>query len=257
MWDWLKNLFGKKKEAPPVVAIEPTSPIQGTVETKPDETPAKPLPPVPADRPINPGYKKAKEYNGKNESDSVFVKFMAGFWYLVGLASFKTIRGRDFAWCGLFVAVTMYQSGMTWQKDGAGAKNWRKYGIEYDYKTKGLPKSAIVWVDHDGDCSGGGNHVTYADGDCAPQDIFEMTEVSPGVWKHKSAVPKLIKGGLWPGYGGNQNDTVKRSMYHNYEICAVRWPDKSANGSPVPPPPPPVTKSIGCSGNGNTGESTR
>lgn len=194
--------------------------ITVTAKKKADE-PIKPLPPG-----GTPWLDEAKKHKGKTEFDSTFNKYLSGFWKLVGLPGYKTIIGTSFAWCGLFVAAMLYEVDMPFQKDGAGARNWAKYGQEIEWKSDGIPKGAIIHINGDGNCkSGSGNHVTFADGDCAPGE--------PSV----------------PGFGGNQGNTAKRSMYSAKNVCAVRWPPGIAL-------PGKVTKSVNCSGS-SSGESTR
>ena len=174
---------------------------------------------------------KAKENEGKKETDSSFNRWLSGFWRIVGLPHYKTIIGSSFAWCGLFVAASLYNVNMPWQKNGAGAKNWAKYGQEIEWRKVGIPRGAILHINHKGDCkSGSNNHVGFSDGDCAAADL-------------------LKKGATINIYGGNQSNTAKVSAFGAYEICEARWPD----GVPLPEP---VVKSVGCSGKPG-GESTR
>lgn len=175
--------------------------------------------------------KKAEEYKGKKENEPVFNKFLSGFWKIVGLPNYKTLVGTSFAWCGLFVAAVLNMSDLPWQKSGAGAKNWAQYGVAIEYKKVGIPRGAILHLDHDKDCKGGGNHVTFANGDCSPEDVVKS-------------------GATFAGLGGNQGNQVKVSVYSTKEICAVRWPTNV-------PAPAPVKVSKNCTSTGSTGESTR
>lgn len=178
----------------------------------------------------NPAYVEAKKYNGQSESKPKFVSWLSGFWPKVGLPGYKTIIGTSFAWCGLFIAAMNSETGLKIVSGAAGAKNWAKYGQAIEWKKDGIPRGAVMHLDHDGDCVGGSNHVTFADGDCSVEDLQKLKYV--------------------PGFGGNQGNTVKRSMYPTYEICAVRWPSEI-------PKPGRVEKSVDCSGSGDHGESTR
>lgn len=187
-------------------------------------TPALPV------QPVNPAYVEAKKYAGKGEHDKAFVAWLSKYWPKVGLPGYKTIIGTAFAWCGLFFAAMHTDVGLSVVKGAAGAKNWRNAGIIIDWKKDGIPQGAEVQIDHDGDCKGGGNHITWADGACAPADL-------------------LKPGAKFPGYGGNQANMVKRSMYGVREICSVVWPHELQK-------PGPVTKSIDCAGTGGK-ESTR
>jgi hypothetical protein len=178
----------------------------------------------------NPAFKKAHEYDGQSESKPKFVAWLSGFWPKVGLSNYKTIIGASFAWCGLFVAAMNSETGLKIVSGAAGAKNWAKYGVAIEWKTNGIPRGAVMHLDHDGDCVGGSNHVTFADGDCTVEDLAKLKQV--------------------PGFGGNQGNTVKRSMYPTYEICEVRWPSEI-------PKPGKIEKSVDCAGKGSSGESTR
>lgn len=182
-------------------------------------------------------FRKAKEFSGKKESDSAFNRFMSGFWRLVGLGGYTSISGAARAWCGLFVAVSLSLGGYSYIKNGAGAKNWAKYGVAIDYKKQGIPRGAIMHIDHDCDCKGDSNHVGFANGDCTADDV------KPG---------KTID-----IFGGNQSNTVKVSTFKTCEICEVRWPDKDKDGKPVPLPVLPIVKSDGCTSGKSSGGSTR
>lgn len=198
------------------------------VKPKPKEE-KKPVA-VPAGKSANPAYNEAKKYAGKTEFMPAFNAWLSGFWKKVGLPGYKTIIGTSFAWCGLFIAAMNSETGLEIVKGAAGAKNWAKSGVAIDWKVNGIPRGAVMHIDHDGDCKGGGNHVTFADGDCTVEDIAKLKQV--------------------PGFGGNQGNTVKRSMYPTRDICAVRWPAEIAK-------PGKITKSVNCAGAGSTGESTR
>lgn len=203
----------------------------------------KPTVPVPASR--TPWLTRARTYIGMGEKVAKFVAWLSPFWKIVGL-NYKTIIGSSFAWCGLFIAVMMSETGQEWIRNGAGAKNWDKYGQAIEYKVNGIPAGAVVRINHKGDCSAGSNnHVTFAEGSCKKDDIIEMVKDSKGVW-----VPKVKAGATFPGLGGNQGDQVKISWYPVSHICAVRWPPKQAL-------PAPVAASDGCNGKASTGESTR
>lgn len=185
------------------------------------------LKPLPVDK--APWLTEAKKHKGKAESDSVFNRYLSGFWKLVGLPNYKTIVGTSFAWCGLFVAAMLYNVGLPWQKDGAAARNWAKYGQAIEWSKDGIPRGAIVHINHNGLCSSGkGNHVAMADGDCTPQDL-------------RSGAINL--------YGGNQGNQAKVSAFPVEHICAVRWPAESDK-------PGKVVESKGCKGKPG-GESTR
>jgi hypothetical protein len=226
-WQKIKLFFttwgaDKKTEAPvPVVAIEKIAPIKLT-PPKPKEEEKRPAPPW---------YLFALKFKGKREQDPEFNKEMSAKWGLVGLSKYKTISGKTYAWCGLAMAVALAGVGLSHQKDGAGAKNWAKYGVAIDWKTDGIPRGAIIHINSKECGSGSGNHVTQADGDCSPEDLNK-----PGATIN--------------GFGGNQGDTWKVSVYNVKAICAVRWPKEY-------PKPPPIKKSDRCTSGKAKDESTR
>lgn len=172
---------------------------------------------------------EAKKHAGKKETDSAFNRYLSGFWRFVGLPGFTSIIGSARAWCGLFCASMLITVGLAYQKNGAGAKNWDQFGVAIDWKNNGIPRGAIVRINHGAKCSSGsGNHVAFANGSCAPADL---------------------RAGSINLYGGNQSDQAKVSAFPVGNICAVRWPADAA-------PPAKVTKSDGCRGAGG-GDSTR
>ncbi len=188
-------------------------------------------PVVPGARPENPAYKEAKKYEGKTETNSTFNKWLSAFWVKAGLPGYKTIIGTSFAWCGLFIIAMNSEVGQKYVAGGAAARNWAKYGVEIDWKKNGIPKGSVVHINHNHNCSSGsGNHVTFADGDCTVEDLTKA-------------------GATFPGFGGNQGNTVKRSNYSVKEVCEVRWPAEIEK-------PGPVTKSANCTGTSSK-ESTR
>lgn len=204
-------------------------------------TKAPPAPPAPKpvetapvtviNNAVNPAYVEAKKYEGKTEFDPAFNKFLSGFWGKTGLPGYKTIIGTSFAWCALFVVAMNSQVGQKYI-GSAAAIDQRKTGVEINWRVDGIPKGAVVGLNHGGNCSSGsGNHVTFADGDCSAADLAKS-------------------GATFPGFGGNQGNAVKTSVYSVKEICAVRWPSEV-------PKPARITKSIGCGGSASAGESTR
>ena len=224
---WLRNLFKKKKK---VVA----APVKPVVPTAPPPAVEQPQPPKKEEekKTAPPWYLTMLSWKGKGEHDKSFVSFMSGFWKYVKLPGFKTIVGSKYAWCGLGAAAALIVNEMAYQPDGAGAKNWDKYGQKIEWKSEGVPQGAILRLNHQGDCSSSkGNHVTFANGDCTAADL-------------------LKKGATIDGLGANQADKVKVSTYPVYEICSVRWP-------PNVQLPPKVIKSVNCTSNNKSGESTQ
>jgi len=193
-----------------------------------------------------PWYHFAKKYNGKKETDPAFNKMMSAKWSLFGM-NLGTISQSWAAWCGLAVAFSLAGVGYDYQKNGSLARNWHKYAVEIVYKTDGIPKGSIVQINHKGICKDGssGNHVAFAEGDCAPQDIFDMVKNSQGKWVHRGNTPKFKSGATFDLYGGNQGNSWKVSTYPVWEICAVRWPKEEAK-------PKPVFISNKCSSRGNS-----
>lgn len=194
---------------------------------------SKPAPVVPSKG--TPWGNKMREWFGKGEHTPAFVAFLSGFWPKVGLPGYRTIIGRAFAWCGLSVATALLLTGHPIVKGAAGAKNWAKYGQEINWKVDGIPKDAIIHLDHDQDCRGGGNHVTLSDGECAAKDLVENGRV-------KNVYVRML--------GGNQGDMVKVSNFSAREICAVRYPPGYALTGKI-------EKSVGCLAGSASGESTR
>lgn len=180
---------------------------------------------------LNPAYVEAKKHLGKKETDSAFNKFLSQFWGKVGLPGYKTIIGTSFAWCGLFIAAMNSEVGQSWIKNGAGARNWAKYGQEINWKVDGIPESAVVHINHTSCSSGSGNHVTFAGGSCT-SDYLKQS------------------GAVMPGLGGNQGNTVKVSFYPAKSICAVRWPSEL-------PKPLAVKQNVNCGSGKSSKESTR
>lgn len=200
--------------------------LQKPVETKPEEPKQEQTKKSPA------WYLTALKALGKNETDKEFDKFLSGFWKIVGLSGYKTIAGSKYAWCGLFVAAALNISGYQWAKNGAGAKNWGKFGTQIEWQTQGIPQGAIIHINHAADCSSSKyNHVAMANGDCAAVDL-----------KKSGAEIALL--------GGNQKNKVSIAKYPVKNICEVVWPS-DAEAAPVP-----VTKSVNCS-NGEAGGDTQ
>lgn len=181
-------------------------------------------------------YIKALSFFGATEFDSWFNKYLSGFWKIVGLSGYKTIIGTSFAWCGLFVAAMMSETGFKWIANGAGAKNWDKFGTKIEFVTKGIPHAAVVRLNHNFDCSSSkGNHVGFACGEYKSSDFIVNGKLKSG-----STITLL---------GGNQSNTVKYSTYDMREICSVTWPSEEAV--------PEVTETIPCDKAGSKDSTTR
>ncbi len=188
----------------------------------------KPVPVLPLG---NPAYLEAKKYAGKKETDPKFNAWLSGFWGKLGLPNYKTIIGTSFAWCALFIAAMNSEVGQKYiTQGGASAKRQGQIGVAVDWKKNGIPRGAVIYLDHEANCDGKGSHITFADGSCSPQDVAK-------------------KDATFPGFGGNQGNTVKTSFYPVKDICTVRWPHEVAL-------PPAVKVSEGCAGKAAK-ESTR
>lgn len=176
--------------------------------------------------------KEGKKHNGKKETDSVFEKFLVPFWKKAVSISLTSIRGSNNAWCGLFVGAMLVIVGMKTNPGGAMARDWATYGQGIEWKTQGIPKGAIVHINHKGNCNSDvSNHVAFADGDCTAADLLKA-------------------GAVVPLYGGNQSDAVNTKFYSVKEICEVRYPD----GVKLPGK---IIKSVNCPQKAASGGSTR
>jgi len=204
-WNWIKSLFKPK----PITAGD-------IVENKEKDPP---------------WYSAAKKYEGKKETDSKFAAIMVPLWKKLFNRSIGTIATSSAAWCGLGMAAALYWGGQSWQKGGEMAKAWQNYGIAIDWRKDGIPKGAIVQINHSKCGSSSSNHVAQANGDCSASDL-------------------LKKGATLDLYGANQQNAWKVSTYSVGEVCAVRWP-------PNYPKPPKIEKSSGCSSGSRDNESTR
>lgn len=181
-----------------------------------------------------PWYTEAKKYEGKTETDPVFSKFMIGRIYDLFKMRTSTIATSTWAWCGFAMAVALAGAGYHYAPNGEMARNWGKEGVAIEWHQVGIPKGALIWLNHTHDCSNdGSNHVGQANGKCTVQDFF-------------TADGKLKPGASIDVYGGNTDNTWQTKTYDAREICAVRWPDKKADGSPVPLPNLPITESVNC-----------
>lgn len=172
-----------------------------------------------------------KKYEGQHETNPAFNKEMSSKWSMVGL-NLGTISKNWAAWCGLFIAVGLGGVGYQYQKNGAAARNWGKFGQAIEWRVNGFPQGAIIWLNNAGNCdSSSNNHVTMANGDCTATDL-------------------LRSGASFSGYGGNQQNQAKVSNYPVKNICAVRWPLEHSL-------PEKVEKSVNCSSGPASKESTR
>lgn len=172
-------------------------------------------------------YLRARSFLGKTEFMSDFAAYMVSWWPKVGLPGLKTIATSWSAWCALFIGMVLGSTGYQFQKSGL-AKSYNGFGQKIEWKTKGIPQGAIIHIQH----PSGGNHVTLANGDCAPKDLLKA-------------------GATFDGLGGNQSNTVKISTYSVTEIRYVGWPKEEEL-------PPAITESVNCTSAKSAGkESTR
>ena len=210
MLKWLQELFSKGEQKP-IKETLVEKPVD-SVENKEVKNP--------------PWYDVAKKHDGVSENNSKFAAIMVPLWNKLFKRDLNSIS--KYAWCGLGMAAALFWSGQDWQTGGEMARNWGKYGVAIDWKMQGIPRGAIVWVNHGYDCkSSTSNHVAQADGDCTSLDL-------------------LKSGARINLYGGNQSNSWKISSFPVKEICAVRWP----NNYPIPPK---VTKSVKCYGSSGAG----
>lgn len=187
-----------------VVGPKTRAVIEGAVAS-PEPKPTSPAP-TPDDDPT--WMIKAEQYKGKTEFDSGFVAFMQPYWhklYKLG-TNFLGLAGSPRAWCGLFVGVMLYLSGMAVAPGGSLARMWGVYDVAIEYKVMGIPRGAVVHINNGGNCSSTkNNHVAFANGDCTAAELLKA-----------GATIDLL--------GGNQDNRVKVSTYSAGKICAVRWP---------------------------------
>ena len=203
------------------------------------------------------GLKKAKDYlyskMGKKETDPAFNKEMSAKWPKYFKMSLGTIAASWAAWCGLMMADVYNAGGYKVPVNGSLSRNWGS-AEDYqkiDWKNMGFPEMAGIWIEHNGKCVGGSNHVTFAKGYCAVQDLVETKKDANGVYQPilVNGKPVLKKNATVDGTGGNQGNKVGTNTYPVAHICAVSWPK-------VEKLPPKITKSINCT-SGGTGGSTR
>lgn len=171
-----------------------------------------------------------RKFSGKKETDPAFSKEISSYWKYVGLPGYKTISGKARAWCAVFIVVGGIATGQVYlSKGGAGAANHCSAPDIYEYldwKKDGMPEGAITGI------KGTGNHVSQANGDCAPADLLKADAT-------------------FDAYGGNQGDHAKVSTYPVKNLRCVGW-YKSAKERPRK-----ITVSRNCTSKGKTGESTR
>lgn len=185
----------------------------------------------------NPAYEEAKKYIGKGEGSPSFVAWLSKFWPKVGLPSYKTIIGSSFAWCALFFFAMNSEVGQNVTASAGAKQIGQTSGYTIDWKKDGIPEGAGVWKNSSSCSSGSGNHITWSNGSCTPEDLAKP-------------------GATWPGLGGNQGNAVKRSIYcakgdcgkSRDVICRVFWHNKNLPGR--------VKRSVNCTGTA-VGESTR
>lgn len=224
-WEWLKSLFKKKD---PVV------------KPLPQVNPSKPVP-VKQSYELDPAYLEAKKHKNKKETDKTFSAYVSQFWAFVGLKSYVKlgIAGASLAWCAVFFyGMNKETNQQAVIVPSALAREIGKSGITVDWKKDGIAQSMGVWK-NSSDCnSSTGNHITWADGDCSAEDLMKP-------------------GATWAGYGGNQQDQVKTSIYcakgdcknSKDKICRVFVTHKRLLRK--------VTKSVNCTTGASSAESTR
>lgn len=175
-----------------------------------------------------PWYLEAQKYKGKVESDSAFQNYMNAFWAKIGLPGYKGLVGSARAWCALFVFMAVGVGGYKTGKLDASAISGDSFGQKIDWKANGIPRGAIVRINHEANCKeSNSSHISFADGNCAPQDLGPGSNINL--------------------FGGNQGNMVKVSAFPVAHICTVSWPSADAKGNPIALPGK-ILKSDHCTG---------
>jgi uncharacterized protein (TIGR02594 family) len=139
-WEWLKSLFAAKKSAD-IVLIRPIENVA--------PVPLKPPPQYEATPWIDWMRKRIGWSEDKNDAQ------LAVYWKYVGFSSWKTVVGREHAWCAMCVNAALIESG--YKGNGrADAVSFVKYGVPCALKLW-----CIVVIQH----SNGGHHVAFYAGD--------------------------------------------------------------------------------------------
>jgi hypothetical protein len=199
--------------------------------------------------------KNARKYQGWKEDEKRTLSRFVPTWKKIKLAFITTLIGTSAAWCGNFVYSVLDETGIEGVQGAGAAVAWITYDQKINWQRDGIPAGAILQLNHKGqkNCGkSGNNHVTFANGWCAPGDLVEMKKNDKGEWVSTGVIRK---GATIDGLGGNQGNQVKISTYSAEEICGVRYPDEDRDGKPIPLPPP-VTKSINCTSGVKLPEST-
>jgi lysozyme family protein len=120
--------------------------------------------------------------------------------------AFKTVKGREYAWCGMSAATAFKAAGLKYPVQCETAAQWIGAGIAYDWKRVGIKKGSIVVL--------GTHHVTLAHEDAAPGA------------KTVACI------------GGNQSDEINVTDYATAEVSYVGTPISIGISLPVEPPKP-------------------
>ncbi|MGZ3796484.1 MAG: transglycosylase SLT domain-containing protein [Pseudobdellovibrionaceae bacterium] len=108
--------------------------------------------------------------------------------------NFKTVIGKEHAWCGMSLATALNSCGYKIPEQCETALKWKEYGTPIDWKIKGIPKGAIVVL--------ATSHVTTSDKNHAPGEYVVNC------------------------LGGNQGNSINVTNYSLSNVAAVRWPVK-------------------------------
>lgn len=231
-----KGIFGPKMEAS-VADFQERSNLQETGEVDQKTYDLLKLAAEDGAVYVNPALEEARKYRGQKESDKGLLAKLVPYWKKVGLPGYKTLIGTSFAWCALFFFAMNSDVGQD-VIASAGAKRIGQSGYEIDWRKNGIPEGAGVWKNSSSCKSASGNHITWSSGSCSATYIGK-------------------RGATWTGFGGNQGNAVKDSVYcakgdcsgsEKSVICRVFWHKKDL--------PPPVVVSKNCGGSGQS-ESTR
>lgn len=173
-----------------------------------------------------------KKHEGKKETDQEFQSYMNKYWVRTGLPNFKGLVGSARAWCGIFAAAGLIYVGYSFPLNSFRAKNWDGFGHAIAWKQDGIPMGAYVRSNSKGDCkSASNNHINVANGSCTAKTL---------------AKPNAT----YAGFGGNQSNQAKVSVYKVSTICYVGWPKEEVK-------PGKVLLDEKCTSLGATDESTR
>jgi hypothetical protein len=151
---------------------------------------------------LQPWQKWFKDRDGMNENNPADSILLSKGWQYTSSATsyFTTVKGDDYAWCGMSLATALAENGFAYPKQAEAAFSYIAYGEEID-----LTAGAIVIIQH-------------------VDKSYHVTTFCR--WKDEA---KQI--GLF--LGGNQEHQIMTKEFNvsghgkgNDKIYAVRWPVK-------------------------------